>query len=821
MVNVFGFFKFNGKKSNKNYDSPTTSNVSVLKVDSSKESTFKSGVTLLSTPKCSMLMFQIKEACGVSDKYFSDYYLPLIHSVAERVQDLGASSEHHHSHKYGLLEHILEVALYAVRYSYGKNYFPDGDEEKIQKLQPVFLYAVFVGGMLHDVGKCITDVRWQIKVNDEWYEWNCLAFDIPLESDCVEYRVKRNQHQNKNCYIKETHELFASALFQDLVPKIGIKWIMLSRSSLTPWLLTHLIHTISSDYKKGSIIGECVEFADRESVKLDMERRPVSGVMVASALGESTPKHKLCLTVIQEILTNPEHFHLSINNRHKGGKPSHVERCGDMLFLSAKFFATLINNKLKDESLTVLNEQTIYTVLTDNKIAKLSPTENTLWWLGFGIDEKLAKEANKKDLSYLAIDTSFFSSSSIDGIPNLIDEGVYPFISGGSQPKERKKQGSLIHLERSDSPEVYDLIYGVDSATSDSLPNDSNEALDSIIDSQNKDSENCNIDLSLNFSEEPKESNLMINESDNDDLMNFSIGFDVSEVIENKEDKEDKEESCGLIKLSDINVSGNNVFGDEPETKKKKKKKKKKLDTKNVSEKIIENNEPPQNLDGNKQIISPEEMSELLDIKKNNLIPEWLTLPDNGLREKRKAINTKDIIEKIIPWFEQEINANNIEFNRNSSPIHFTKYGLFLVVPLIYDYMPQENKKAWKLILKRSSVIYKANGEFAIPMQVGASNAENKSFVYGLLLEGLELKHKGVIAPFNEVLSLPKDYVDPRSIKKTGLDEVIKTANGEELDHVKLKANSSIRTLNFDNGSQLIDLEKSLANISASKLFEK
>lgn len=93
------------------------------------------------------------------DNLFTERYVKTIRRLAEYVHMLPASEYHHHSQPGGLFRHSLDAALIALRKA--DNQLPptvnkvDLDSQRRVR----YLYAAWLGALLHDTGKILTDMQ--------------------------------------------------------------------------------------------------------------------------------------------------------------------------------------------------------------------------------------------------------------------------------------------------------------------------------------------------------------------------------------------------------------------------------------------------------------------------------------------------------------------------------------------------------------------------------------------------------------------------------------------------------------------------------------
>ncbi len=77
----------------------------------------------------------------------------LLARVALFVFDLPASESNHHSGRFGLLDHLLEVAHQTVREAAGPGFRVSPDQSTNHREKPLWVYAGMVAALAHDIGK--------------------------------------------------------------------------------------------------------------------------------------------------------------------------------------------------------------------------------------------------------------------------------------------------------------------------------------------------------------------------------------------------------------------------------------------------------------------------------------------------------------------------------------------------------------------------------------------------------------------------------------------------------------------------------------------
>jgi len=127
---------------------------------------------------------------GLSPTVFQRDILPAITAYIEFVQLAPASEGHHHAHAGGLVAHTLETTAAAAMIRKGHLLPPGAGAEQIDSERDHWTYAVILGGLLHDLGKVVADLRisYRLARDSEEHEWHPIAGSL-LDVGATSYRV--------------------------------------------------------------------------------------------------------------------------------------------------------------------------------------------------------------------------------------------------------------------------------------------------------------------------------------------------------------------------------------------------------------------------------------------------------------------------------------------------------------------------------------------------------------------------------------------------------------------------------------------------------
>ncbi|MCY9874535.1 TraI domain-containing protein [Vibrio barjaei] len=704
-------------------EAKTDNVVSISKSGNSGEQIFLDPEVILQRPKCQRLLFQIREAVGIQESYFQKMYLQLIHNVAARVQSCHASEYNHHAYDFGLIEHSLEVALYAVRSSLQFNYYPDGDEEKIQKLSPIYTYSTFISAFLHDIGKAFTDNTFMIKNHKgDWEIWSSLYKKVPTQKECVEYKIIRNKQDGKNAYHKNSHELITPAIFLDSMPLEGIQWILEYSQSISNFIFVDLLHSMSGDLDNGSHIGKNVALGDKTSVEDDMQN--VESITPKVTKLSDIPIHEAFKIKLIEILADAENFKIAINKRHEG-KLSHVERYGDLIFCASKFIVDIVSKALRENDVNVPSDKKFFQLLLDNKISLATPSGDSLWWCDFYLNE----EANPKDLTYIAIKVDTLHNPNIEDLSlskvklrfapkttNGVDHGpILPktdydhqlqnLIYGNRPESELKKD----EISKSGDPTVIDV-------TPDEV-----KSIDDILPPIEKTPEFGG--LKPTFDDPVKKGSS--NRKKNNKVKKAS-------TITTREVKDDSDQQAGNVK---------DEIHNSPKTQEPK-------NTHGATPGPVEQDQPTKPDEQDVSITTPS--------LRNPKEPAWIS-KDNG-RQSTKDSADQVLHDTLFPLIQQIIDRGKGSFNSKDSSIHYTDLGIFLVAPLFFEHFDKSLARKYREAIKRSSYCMMANGNSIVKMVAKTNDdfkkANKGNVISGFLLCYHDFKYNNKSLPANKYLEL-------------------------------------------------------------------
>lgn len=227
--------------------------------------------------------------------------LPAVERYAEFVQLMPASESHHHANVGGLLAHTLETVHHALVLRTGYLLPRNGGAELIDAQRDYWTYAIFIGALLHDVGKPLTDLRIEMRQprSSDAGRW------LPLSGSLIECRAEQYKVAFAPSAERDytAHGKLGVVLMQRLVPASSLSFL-----GRCPDVLQELIDFLGGGARDG-VIAEIVAKADQASTRGNL----ATGSRARFETARAIPLVEQLMTAIQEMLRQGGHLPLNRN----------------------------------------------------------------------------------------------------------------------------------------------------------------------------------------------------------------------------------------------------------------------------------------------------------------------------------------------------------------------------------------------------------------------------------------------------------------------------------------------------------------------------
>jgi hypothetical protein len=203
------------------------------------------------------------------------------------VQLAPASTAHHHAGPGGLATHTLDVIERALRQRKSFELPLNAGPEIIFEQEHYWTYAVFIGSILHDIGKMTTNT---LIVLNNGKVWNPHKSSL-LDSEAKSYHIRFDKHPYKY------HTQIANSFFH-MIPEKGRGWL-----SDNPPIFTELCAWLYGDYYEFGMIGKIIRYADGQSVAANLK---IGGERVRFNNAPEIPLIEKMMTALREMLESGE-----------------------------------------------------------------------------------------------------------------------------------------------------------------------------------------------------------------------------------------------------------------------------------------------------------------------------------------------------------------------------------------------------------------------------------------------------------------------------------------------------------------------------------
>jgi hypothetical protein len=159
--------------------------------------------------------------------------------------------------------------------------------ETIFEQEHFWSYAVFIGALLHDIGKMTTNT---LIVLNNGKVWNPHKSSL-LDSGAKSYYIRFDKHPYKY------HTQIANSFFH-MIPEKGRGWL-----SEIPAIFTELCAWLYGDYYEFGMIGQIIRYADGQSVAANLK---IGGERIRFNNAPDIPLIEKLMTALREMLESGE-----------------------------------------------------------------------------------------------------------------------------------------------------------------------------------------------------------------------------------------------------------------------------------------------------------------------------------------------------------------------------------------------------------------------------------------------------------------------------------------------------------------------------------
>jgi len=220
----------------------------------------------------SELIQSIEQALALPDALYQAIALPVITRYAAFSHLLPASESHHHRGAGGLFRHGLEVAHWATLAAQGSLFATDATPKARKTLEPRWRLAVCFAGLLHDIGKPVSDIA--VTDSQGQHTWN--PCDENLTDWAAQHHIDRyflRWRENRH----KRHQQFSALVIERVLTRESRAYLL----EPGPEIMQALLETLHG-LDRGSKLYELVVTADCKSVERDLKTHAHS---VDAALG--------------------------------------------------------------------------------------------------------------------------------------------------------------------------------------------------------------------------------------------------------------------------------------------------------------------------------------------------------------------------------------------------------------------------------------------------------------------------------------------------------------------------------------------------------
>lgn len=209
----------------------------------------------------SSLIDDLRVGLDLKRNDWDNYVLPAIESLIRFCHLLPASERHHHAEIGGLTRHSLEVAIHAIRRSEAFLYGRERTPELQDRLAERWRVAIALGGLLHDIGKPVTDltVLCEDRTLGAWSPYQMGLSEWLLQTRSPKYFIVWTSRRFGR------HEIATAFMARDLISPSCVQFLCEYGSDIATTLFESLAGTNDDER-----FGRLIRSADQDSVSMDL-----------------------------------------------------------------------------------------------------------------------------------------------------------------------------------------------------------------------------------------------------------------------------------------------------------------------------------------------------------------------------------------------------------------------------------------------------------------------------------------------------------------------------------------------------------------------
>ena len=205
------------------------------------------------------LIRELRHSVGLAPESFDALIWPVLERLAGWMHLLPASEAHHHRMMGGLIRHSLEVGWYAARAAEGTVFVPMATPLERRAREPRWHAAVTIAGLLHDIGKPVSDMAVTNAAGEQWNPYTDSLIDWLAQKRIERYFIQWRGGRGRR------HEQFAGLVAERLLPEETNSWLAEGGPEILEYLLSTITATTTDTH-----FARIVFDADQASVERDM-----------------------------------------------------------------------------------------------------------------------------------------------------------------------------------------------------------------------------------------------------------------------------------------------------------------------------------------------------------------------------------------------------------------------------------------------------------------------------------------------------------------------------------------------------------------------